>query len=78
MKLSVWSSYYVELKIEDAVKRFIENGIYCSELSDEHGFELLNRSENVVKTGKQFAKFLSENNFEISQGHLYLKVKMFL
>ncbi len=76
MKLSVWSSYYVELKIEDAVKRFIENGIYCSELSDEHGFELLNRSENVVETGKLFAKFLSEQNFEITQGHLYLRIKI--
>ena len=76
MKLSVWSSYYVELKIEDAVKRFIKNGIYCSELSDEHGLELLNRGENVIETGKQFSKFLTENNFEMTQGHLYLKAKI--
>lgn len=76
MKLSVWSSYYVELKIEDAIKRFIENGIFCSELSDEHGAELLNRSENVVETGKLFAEFLSDNNFEITQGHLYLRIKI--
>lgn len=76
MKLSIWSSYYVELKAEEAVKRFIENGIYCSELSDEHGFELLNRSENTAETAKAFADFLKENHFEISQGHLYLKIKL--
>lgn len=76
MKLSIWSSYYVELKIEDAVKRFIENGIYCSELSDEHGFELLNRSADIKETAKNFAAFLAENNFEMPQGHLFLKVKL--
>ena len=76
MKLSVWSSYYVELKIEDAVKRFIENGIYCSELSDEHGLELLNRSENILETARSFSAFLAENNLEMSQGHLYLRVKI--
>lgn len=76
MKLSIWSSYYVELKIEDAVKRFIENGIYCSELSDEHGLELLNRSDDIIGTAKKLAAFLAENNFEMSQGHLFLKVKL--
>ncbi|MBQ6701697.1 MAG: sugar phosphate isomerase/epimerase [Clostridia bacterium] len=76
MKLSVWSSYYVELTPEDAVKRFIENGIYCSELSDEHGLMLLNRGEDAVETGKTFSAFLKENNFEMPQGHLYLRVKI--
>lgn len=76
MKLSIWSSYYLELKIEDAVKRLMENGIYCSELSDEHGLELLNRSENYIETAKAFSDFLAENNFEMSQGHLYLRVKI--
>lgn len=76
MKLSIWSSYYAELKIEDAVQRFIKNGIYCSEISDEHGLELLNRSENVLETAKGFASFLNEHNFEISQGHLLLGIKI--
>ncbi|MBE6643246.1 MAG: sugar phosphate isomerase/epimerase [Ruminococcaceae bacterium] len=76
MNLSVWSSYYVELTPEDAVKRFINNGIYCSELSDEHGLMLLNRGEDAVETGKTFSAFLKENNFEMPQGHLYLRVKI--
>ena len=76
MKLSIWSSYYMELKIEDAIKRFVDNGIYCIELSDEHGFELLSRNDDVLETAKNFAYFLKEYNFEISQGHLWLKIKI--
>lgn len=76
MKLSIWSSYYMELKIEDAIKRFVDNGIYCTELSDEHGFELLSRNDDVLETAKNFANFLKEYNFEISQGHLWLKIKI--
>ena len=76
MKLSIWSSYYMELKIEDAVQRFIDNGIYCSELSDEHGLELLERSEDIFETARKFKTFLDEKNFEMSQGHLWLKIAL--
>ena len=75
-KLSIWSNYYYELSAEEAVERFIKNGIYCSELSDEHGFELISRSDDVIKTGKEFAEFLKERQFEMSQGHLWLKVRV--
>ena len=66
----------MEMKIEQAVLRFIENGIYCTEISDEHGLELLSRSEDVLKTAKEFASFLKEHNFEIPQGHLWLRIKI--
>ena len=75
-KLSIWSQYYYEMKIEDAVLEFIKNGIYASELSDEHGAELLSRSEDYIATGKALAAFLLEHNFEISQGHLWLNAKI--
>lgn len=75
-KLSVWSSYYVDLKIENAVEELIRNGIVCSELSDEHGLELLERSLDVAATGKAFREFLAERNFEMSQGHLWLRAKI--
>jgi len=75
-KLSVWSSYYVDLKIEDAVEELIRNGIFCSELSDEHGLELLERSPDVTATGKALRKFLEQRNFQMSQGHLWLGVKI--
>ncbi|MBE6590231.1 MAG: sugar phosphate isomerase/epimerase [Ruminococcaceae bacterium] len=76
MKLSIWSSYYVDLTIEEAIEQLIRNGIYCSELSDEHGCELLSRSDDISKTAKTFSAFLKEKNFEISQGHLYLSIKI--
>ncbi len=74
-KLSIWSSYYYELSPEEAVKEFVKYGIYASELSDEHGLVLLERDTDVVKTGRQFAEFLTEHNFEMSQGHLWLKIQ---
>lgn len=76
MKLSIWSSYYYELSPEEAVERFCENGIYCSELSDEHGLQLLTRDEDYIKTATEFASFLKSRNFEMSQGHLWLKAKI--
>ena len=76
MELSIWSSYYIDLPIEDAIQRFIENGIYCSELSDEHGLELLSRSENVIETASIFREFLNRHNFRISQGHLCLNIRI--
>ena len=75
-KLSVWSSYYVDLKIEDAVEELIKNGIFCSELSDEHGLELLERSSDVIATGNALREFLTERGFEISQGHLWLYARI--
>lgn len=76
MKLGIWSSYYMDLSIEEAIQRFVDNGVFCSELSDEHGFELLSRSDDVIKTAQTFSQFLKERNFEISQGHLWLKIKI--
>lgn len=76
MKLSIWSSYYIDLKVEEAVQQLVQNGICCSEISDEHGYELLNRSEDIYETAKKFSSYLKENNFEMPQGHLYLRVKI--
>lgn len=76
MKLSIWSSYYHELNAEEMVDEFIKNGLYTTELSDEHGYELFNRDKDYIETGKKFAQFIKERNFEISQGHLWLEVKM--
>jgi len=76
IKLGVWTSYYMELDPEEAVKRLKANGIYAAELSDEHGLVLLERDEDVQKTGREFAAFLKENDFSMTQGHLWLYVKI--
>ena len=75
-RLSIWSSYYVELEIEDAIERFIKNGIFASELSDEHGLMLLERDNDVKRTGLGLREFINARNFEMSQGHLWLKIKI--
>lgn len=76
MKLSIWSGYYHDISPEEAVERFIANGIFCSELSDEHGNQLMSRSDDVVKVGSEFADFLHARCFEISQGHLWITARI--
>jgi sugar phosphate isomerase/epimerase len=75
MKLSVWTSYYVELSPEDAVLEMKKHGIHAAELSDEHGEMLLNRGD-PKRVGNAFRRFLEEENFCITQGHLWLKIKL--
>ena len=36
----------------------------------------MNRSNDIEETAKAFSAFLKERNFEISQGHLFLKAKI--
>ncbi len=76
MKLAIWSNYYHELSPEDAVREFIKNGIYASELADEHGAMLLERGDDVVTAGRVFGDFLKENGFDMTQGHLWLYAKI--
>ena len=75
-ELSIWSTYYYDLSPEDAVLELLKNGIHACELSDEHGKILLDRSDDVVSTGRAFARFLREQSFSVPQGHLYLYVKI--
>ena len=74
--LGIWSQFCYDMSPEDAVLEFLRNGLDAMELSDEHGFELLSRDEDVVKTGRAFAAFLKEHHFSVPQGHLWLKIKL--
>lgn len=74
-QLSVWSSYYYHLSPEDAVLEFKKHGIMASELSDEHGELLLSRGEPKV-VGRQFRAFLEKEGFTMTQGHLWLRIKL--
>lgn len=74
-QLSVWSSYYVEMSPEDAVRELKKHGICASELSDEHGAELLKRGDPKT-VGEEFRKFLETENFTMTQGHLWLSIKI--
>lgn len=75
MKLSVWSSYYVELTPEDALRELKAHGYDYCELSDEHALKLLERRE-AKEVGKEFGKFARELGIELLQGHLFLNAKI--
>ena len=74
-ELSVWTAYYVELSPEDAVLELKKHGIMAAELSDEHGEMLLKRGDPKT-VGAEFKAFLEKENFTMTQGHLWLKIKL--
>ena len=76
LELSIWSAYYIEHSAEDAIKRLRDLGVCYTELSDEHGAELLNRSDNVVETGKKFGEYARSIGMNIPQGHLWLACRI--
>jgi len=74
-ELAVWTSYYVELSPEDAVLELKKHGIHAAELSDEHGEMLLKRGDPIA-VGTEFKAFLEKENFTMTQGHLWLKIRL--
>lgn len=75
MKLSIWSSYYMDLSPEEAILEIEKNGYEYMELSDEHAEILLSRGD-AKTVGAEFKRFASAHHVSIPQGHLYLKVAM--
>lgn len=74
-RISVWSSYFKELKPETMVDTFLAHGLDCSELSDEHGWALLEkpRPRNAIR---KFKKYCDEKSFSFPQGHFYLTANL--
>lgn len=72
MQLSMWSSYLYELSPEEMVRAFLQHGWDCTELSTEHGWQLLDRGD-PTKVGEEFRKFAEDQGFSFPQGHFYLK-----
>ncbi len=72
MRLSMWSSYLYELSPEEMVQTFLQHGWECTELSTEHGWQLLDRGD-PVRVGEEFRKFAEDQGFTFPQGHFYLK-----
>ncbi|MCF6175340.1 MAG: sugar phosphate isomerase/epimerase [Victivallaceae bacterium] len=72
MKISLWSAYLMEQSPEEMVSTFVKHGYKYTELSDEHGFELLQRG-NPEKTGRALYDYAAGHGFAFPQGHLWLK-----
>ena len=71
MKMSVWSSFFLDLSPEDMVKAFVSKGWQYSELSTEHAEQLLSRGRPAV-TGAAFLRYADEAGLAFPQGHLWL------
>ncbi len=72
MQISMWSSYLHEFSPEEMVQTFVQHGWECTELSTEHGWQLLDRGD-PVRVGRKFRKFAENQGFTFPQGHFYLK-----
>lgn len=55
-KLGVWTSYYMELDVKDAVKRLITNGMFNLEIPGERGISLEMRDAKLayIKVGYDY------------------------
>lgn len=76
MELSVWSAYYHDLSPEEALARFKKLGVNAVELSTNHGQMLLERGEDVKKTGAAFKAYAEEIGMQVTQGHLWLQARI--
>jgi len=77
---AVWSSYFIDLSPEKMVDEFVNAGYSCTEFSDEHGFELLERVAGIPngpeKVGRALKAYADDRGFTFPQGHLFLKVDL--
>ncbi len=71
MKISIWTSYYIDLSPEDAIKELAKDGLRYAELSDEHGATLLERGDPKA-VGEAFKRFADGYGVKMPQGHLKL------
>ena len=66
---SVWTGYYANIDTCECVRRLKKAGFSGSELSTDHTALLLNKG-NPTSVGTEFRKFLQDEGFTVSQGHL--------
>jgi sugar phosphate isomerase/epimerase len=72
-KLSMWTSFFIDLTPEDALREQAAAGWHHAELSDEHSKALLDRGD-PVRTGEAFRRFAADAGVSVAQGHLWLTV----
>jgi len=72
-KLSMWTSFFIELTPEEAIAELAQAGWRHAELSDEHGQALLARGE-PERVGHAFRRVADDAGVAVAQGHLWLVV----
>lgn len=77
MKMGIWTYYYRnnEFSFEEKVQKYLDAGIKYGELSDEDGFDLLDRGD-AGKVGREIKRYNDECGFYMPQGHLWLRANI--
>ncbi len=75
MEKSIWTSYFIDLEPEKAIRRFAESGWRCLELSCEHAEALLQRGD-PSETGRRFGHFCKEAGVRLPQAHFKLDAEI--
>jgi sugar phosphate isomerase/epimerase len=73
LKLSMWTSFFIDLTPELALEELAQAGWRYAELSDEHGKALLDRGDPAT-AGKAFRRSADGCGGAVKQGHLWLTV----
>lgn len=73
LKLSMWTSFFIELPPEDALAELADAGWRWAELSDEHSRMLLDRGEPEA-VGRAYRRAAGDRGVAVEQGHLWLAV----
>ncbi len=73
LKASMWTSFFMDLSPEDALKELSRSGWRHAELSNEHSRALLERGRPDA-AGQTFGRFAEDVGVSVSQGHLDLPV----
>ena len=73
LKLSMWTSFFIELSPEDCLVELAQAGWHHTELSDEHSLALLERGEPGA-VGKAYRRVADDCGVAVTQGHLWLVV----
>ena len=72
-KLSMWTSFFIDLSPEQTLGELAAAGWHYAELSDEHGHALLDRGAPEA-VGREFRAAADAAGVAIEQGHLWLTV----
>lgn len=71
MRVSMWTSYFVEYEPREMVRVFAGRGWTSLELSDEHGHDLLKEGEPAA-AGAALRAFAADRGVSFPQGHFLL------
>ncbi|HUT37419.1 MAG TPA: sugar phosphate isomerase/epimerase [Planctomycetota bacterium] len=72
-RLSMWTSFFIDLSPEEALGELAAAGWRHAELSDEHSKALLERGDPAA-AGQAFRRVAADAGVSIPQGHLWLTV----